>query len=320
MVALFARYEREVSECKKGAQPSEDRRRMELWTHFLGPERNVVLIDHSTINRFVRNRRAGKIELPQRRLKPNPSETTIGADIVFLQSVLNWATTVVKPDGTRLLEQNPIRGYDRPANKSPRQPLATFDRFVKLRKIADSVDPQRLFGSFIDLVVELGWRVTSICELRASDVDPKTARHPPNGRILKRAEVDKEEVEMWVPLTERARESLDTILRVHPTIGDGFLFPAPKKAEKPWSRWHARDLLERAEEAAGIDHLEGGAFHPFRRMWATERKHLPDKDVAAAGGWRDIESLRKSYQQVDEKTLLQVMTNPNRLLDTDVKP
>ena len=66
-------------------------------------------------------------------------------------------------------------------------------------------------------------------------------------------------------------------------------------------------MLERAEEAAGIDHLEGGAFHPFRRMWATERKHLPDKDVAAAGGWRDIESLRKSYQQVDEKTLLQVM-------------
>ena len=35
---------------------------------------------------------------------------------------------------------------------------------------------------------------------------------------------------------------------------------------------------------------------------------------------RDTESLRKSYQQVDEKTLLQVMTNPNRLLDIDVKP
>ncbi len=58
----------------------------------------------------------------------------------------------------------------------------------------------------------------------------------------------------------------------------------------------------------------------MKPMWATERKHLPDKDVAAAGGWRDVESLRKSYQQVDEKTLLQVMTNPNRLLDIDVKP
>ena len=58
----------------------------------------------------------------------------------------------------------------------------------------------------------------------------------------------------------------------------------------------------------------------MKPMWATERKHLPDKDVAAAGGGRDIESLRKSYQQVDEKTLLQVMTNPNRLLDIDVKP
>ena len=94
-----------------------------------------------------------------------------------------------------------------------------------------------------------------------------------------------------MPLTERARESLDTIVRVHPTIGDGFLFPAPKKAEKPWSRWHARDLLERAEEAAGIDHLGGGAFHRS-----------------------------EGCGQVDEKTLLQVMTNPNRLLDIDVKP
>ncbi len=36
-------------------------------------------------------------------------------------------------------------------------------------------------------------------------------------------------------------------------------------------------------------------------------------------GWT-WKALRKSYQQVDEKTLLQVMTSPNRLLDIDVKP
>jgi hypothetical protein len=58
----------------------------------------------------------------------------------------------------------------------------------------------------------------------------------------------------------------------------------------------------------------------MKPMWATERKHLPDKDLAAAGGWRDIESLQSPTNKVDEKTLLQVMTNPNRLLDIDVKP
>jgi len=42
--------------------------------------------------------------------------------------------------------------------------------------------------------------------------------------------------------------------------------------------------------------------------------------------WRPLEAggTLKAYEsptsKVDEKTLLQVMTNPNRLLDIDVKP
>lgn len=97
-------------------------------------------------------------------------------------------------------------------------------------------------------------------------------------------------------------------------LGGGSLVGGRRQADQQ------HELLGPGVGHAVVYHLEGGAFHPFRRMWATERKHLPDKDVAAAGGWRDLESLRKSYQQVDEKTLLQVMTNPNRLLDIDVKP
>ena len=30
-----------------------------------------------------------------------------------------------------------------------------------------------------------------------------------------------------------------------------------------------------AEEKAGLEHLKGGAWHPFRRKWATEQKGLP---------------------------------------------
>lgn len=33
----------------------------------------------------------------------------------------------------------------------------------------------------------------------------------------------------------------------------------------------------------------------YRRKWATERKHLPDVDVATAGGWKELESLRQCY-------------------------
>ncbi len=66
--------------------------------------------------------------------------------------------------------------------------------------------------------------------------------------------------------------------------------------------------------------LGGGSLVGGRRQADQQHELLGPGDVAAAGGWRDVESLRKSYQQVDEKTLLQVMTNPNRLLDIDVKP
>ena len=40
---------------------------------------------------------------------------------------------------------------------------------------------------------------------------------------------------------------------------------------------------------------------------ATERKSLPDADVAAAGGWRDTRALRLSYQQWDPVTVLRVV-------------
>ena len=91
--ALFAMYEAEVTEYKLGEQPREDRRRMDVWQAFFAAEgiEDVHDLDDSALNEFVRQRRAGTLVVPDRRLKPNPTDTTIGADIVFLNSVLNWA-------------------------------------------------------------------------------------------------------------------------------------------------------------------------------------------------------------------------------------
>jgi len=91
------------------------------------------------------------------------------------------------------------------------------------------------------------------------------------------------------------------------------LFPAPKGADKPWTRYHARDLLERAEKLAGLEPLDGGDFHPYRRKWATERKHLPVQDVMYVGDWLDIRSLQACYQLVDAETLYAVVTEPRKL-------
>lgn len=55
-------------------------------------------------------------------------------------------------------------------------------------------------------------------------------------------------------------------------------------------------------------------WHAYRRKWATERKDLPLKDVAAVGGWKDVATLITSYQHVDETTMLRVMASPVKLV------
>jgi hypothetical protein len=65
--------------------------------------------------------------------------------------------------------------------------------------------------------------------------------------------------------------------------------------------------LEEAYGQAELERLDGGLWHPWRRKWATERKGMPVKDVAEAGGWRDTATLLRSYQQSDESTLTEVV-------------
>ncbi len=57
----------------------------------------------------------------------------------------------------------------------------------------------------------------------------------------------------------------------------------------------------------------GSLWHAYRRKWATERKHLPDVDVAAAGGWTDTATLKLAYQQADEATMYRVVSEPYQL-------
>jgi hypothetical protein len=56
-----------------------------------------------------------------------------------------------------------------------------------------------------------------------------------------------------------------------------------------------------------LEHESGGAWHAFRRGWATARKPYPLKDVAAAGGWRDTATLLRCYQHADPESTLAVV-------------
>ena len=84
--------------------------------------------------------------------------------------------------------------------------------------------------------------------------------------------------------------------------GDGFIFPSIKDPSRSISHHLATRWLRHAERLAGLEPLKGGAWHPFRRAWASQRKHLSVKDVAYAGGWTDTSTLLRCYQAPDAET------------------
>ena len=89
-------------------------------------------------------------------------------------------------------------------------------------------------------------------------------------------------------------------------VDSPWMFPKVEKPLEAWARDYTAERLRIVEGWAGLEPLDGGKFHPWRRMWATSRKHLPLKDVAFAGCW-DERTLLQFYQKTDDETVLDVI-------------
>lgn len=183
-----------------------------------------------------------------------------------------------------------------------------WERFEQLRPYCDDTGEQRLFGGFMDLLVALGWRVSGVRQLRLEHFDARTDAKAPHGRVLRDPDFDKKRKGAWLPISDWLAPRLAGLLerRKALPIDSPWLFPKVEKPLEAWSRDYTAERLRIVEGWAGVVPLDGGKFHPWRRMWATSRKHLPLKDVAFAGCW-DERTLLMFYQKTDDETVLDVM-------------
>lgn len=280
--------------------------------------RNLTADDQAA---FVETRRAGGIRYSVDSRTGPTRIRSAEADLNLLQAMLRWATTARRPNGERLLDNNPLAGIPRPREANPVRPVATWERFNRTRTrmqylgLTAGTEGERARWLKMELGLVLaeatGRRLSAIRHLRWEDVQFET------GEIRWRAEHDKRGREWVVPYPE---ELLAEIRRVRDSLGasGGWIFAGERLPEQPMDRYLFDKWLTVAEQEEGLAKLKGGLWHPYRRKWATERKSLPLNDVAAAGGWTDTDTLLRCYQQPERQTLLAVTSEPRKFRETGV--
>ena len=220
-----------------------------------------------------------------------------------------------------LLPYNPLQGVKLPREKNPQRPIATWERFEKTREVLETLqreaasEAKRRSWIKVELALVLaeatGRRIGAIQQLRWEDVDFD------KGVIRWRQDADKQGIERWMPMPSQLVEELRSFQRRLVVVG-GPVFASPWRTNGTMHPRTLAQLLVEAEQKAGLPKLTGGVWHPYRRKWATERKHLPVIDVAQAGGWSDTQTLLTCYQQPDQETLLAVISETRKVRERGV--
>lgn len=306
------------------AVQQHDARCAELWTRVLGPQCDLSGLTLEDWQGFAKARRTGAID-PRGHAVPTGNRRTagprtVGRDQEWLRRVLLWAGKW-RVNGRPVLDANPMHGFPIAREKNPRRPVASEDRYEATRAVSDNImmdvrqnrcriKVRSYLGEILDIINGTGRRLTPVIQLRFSDL---RLTEGPHGAICWPADTDKKTKEWSAPINESVRQAIDRIIAERPGVGAAYLFPSPRNARRPVSGDTASRWLLKAEKQADLPKLDGSLWHAYRRKWATSRKGLPDVDVAAAGGWSDLTSLKTAYQQPDTATLYRVVSEPTEL-------
>ena len=296
------------------------RANLSCWETYLGREFRVADISLREWEGFKRDRLTGAItaagaaavvsegsaegksrDKSREKLRRAVTPGTVNLCLDALTIALNWACRW-RVQNRPLLDRSPVWRFAYLDDVNPTRAIWTHDRFLTLLATADSLTMQVewegkrqqvpcFLGDILAISEGTGRRIGAVRQLRAEDIRLGDG----GGRIRWPRDTDKGGKEWLTPVSPAVRERLVKILRNRPALGPAPLFPAPRNASEPVGR----DTL--------------ALF--LRRKFVTERKHLADVDVAKAGGWRSITTMKRSYQQADDAGVLEAVLDPRRLLD-----
>jgi hypothetical protein len=323
---LFGAYDQHKGQSLEGQWKRAIETRTKLFFAAWGASTPVTAISQTNVDSYSAGRRK---RFAEKLVDGKPRTLRDGAldcDFRWLSSVFNWATRHKLPNGKRLLTHNPLHDCKWPRERNIRRPIASHDRYLRTIEKADRVDPRGRFRAILSLARYTGRRESAILELRASDIllssdrvakalaaagmDERLADHMPHGAIRWSAESDKQGILHITPISTDVRTELERYFAMNPRgLGDVPLFPSVDHPDQTISRSLATKWLVRAEKLGELPKLTGGIYHPYRRLWATERKNLPDVDVAAAGGWTGVKAMRLAYQQSTPTGVLAAVLN-----------
>lgn len=284
---------------------------------FFGEKSDVRGLNEQDQLAFTKKRLVGGISYSKKGETGPVRARSVEVDLQLLHTMLRWAVTVRSRTGARLLDQNPLAGIKRPRDKNPKRPVATWERYQATRKavqeLAVNAKSDAIRRKWLNLELALtlaeatGRRLGAIRQLKWDDVDLKRST------IRWRAETDKKGKEWVIPIPASLGEELKTFRVKMGGLFGGLIFPSAADQTQPVTRDSFGHWLAAAERKAKLPKLDGSLWHAYRRSWATSRKGLPVVDVAAAGGWSDIGTLMKCYQQADDVTLLEVMSYSKKI-------
>lgn len=292
--ALFDSYGSEVTPTKSERGQRYDGVTTKMFSRYFGAEQPPLNLSIRDWNRFIGDRRAGRIGPGFGPWQP-VSDRTVERDLRLLLAVFNWATIAGDGRGGVLLERNPFKGYPVPKEKNPRRVVLADEEYDALILVSMEIDWR--FHVALVLAHETGHRIGAIRKLLWSDIDFDA------GTIRWRAEHEKNGYEHVTPMTGETRRAAQRARSEKPGVGETPLLPAPGNDAVPVSRYLVKDWWRRAEALAGLERVPGRGWHSLRRKFASDLMNEPLKTLCQLGGWKSPQTVLMCYQHADEREL-----------------